>query len=216
VRSDFCVTFLPSGGLKVITGGGDLSEGRGPIRHWRHAWRVAGLTAPLHPILVHFTIAFFVGSVACDAVGYMLGSRSLLEGAWWMMAGSLLATPPTVLTGALSRRRLPMEESEARSFLRGHMAVGFIIFGLLTILTLWRARIWEAGDPVTLAYLGLAGASVVIMTLQGYLGGELVYRYGTEVANVYRQLPDHESGSRPPALFPSESVRNAKMSTPSP
>lgn len=197
-------------------GDGVHPEGSGPIGGWRHAWRAAGLTAPLHPILVHFTIALFVGSVGCDALAAMIGSDSLSQGAWWMMAGSLVVTPATLLTGALSRRRLAMDEGEARSFLRGHMAIGFIMFGLLVILTLWRARFWEVGEPVTLAYLALAGASVLIMTLQGYLGGELVYRYGSEVAGKFRQLPDHESKGRPPALFPAQSARNAKISLPSP
>jgi uncharacterized membrane protein len=200
----------------MITATRPPSEGSGPVRGWRHAWRAAGLSAPLHPILVHFTIAFFVGSVACDAIAAMFDSDSLSEGAWWMMAGSLVVTPATLMTGALSRRRLPMEESEARSFLRGHMAVGFVVFGLLTILTLWRARFWEAGVPVTLAYLGVAGVSLLMMTLQGYLGGELVYRYGSEVSKKYRQLPDSQLESRPPELFPPHSVRNRKMSTPFP
>jgi uncharacterized membrane protein len=204
------------GMTSVTTGEGASRVGSGPIRRWHHAWRAAGLTAPLHPILVHFTIALFVGSVGSDGLGAMFGSESLSEAAWWMMAGSTLVTPATLLTGALSRRRLPMQESEARSFLRAHMAGGFVVFGLLVILTLWRASFWELGASVTLAYLGFACASVLIMTLQGYLGGELVYRYGSEVGSKFRQLPGHEPERRPPALFPGQSVRNAKVSTPSP
>ncbi|HJT22534.1 MAG TPA: DUF2231 domain-containing protein [Nitrospira sp.] len=181
------------------------SEGSGPIRGWRHAWRTAELAAPFHPILVHFTIALFVTSVACDGLSAILRSSSLSEGAWWMMAGSFLVTPATLATGAMSRRRLPMEEGEARSFLRSHMAVGFVVFGLLTILSVWRAWLWETGALIPFSYLGLAGVLVLVMTLQGYLGGELVYRYGTEVAKKYRQLPGHVPQNPPPTLFPAQS-----------
>lgn len=180
------------------------SEGSGTVRGWRHAWRAAELAAPLHPILVHFTIALFIASAAGDALGTLLGSASLREGAWWMMAGSFLATPPTLVTGALSRRRLPIQEGEARSFLRAHMAIGFVVFGLLTVLTLWRAWLWQLGEPTSLAYLGVAALLVLVMTLQGYLGGELVYRYGAEVKRTYRELPGRPAQSSPPALFPAQ------------
>jgi hypothetical protein len=41
----------------------------------------------------------------------------------------------------------------------------------------------------------------MVMTVQGYLGGELVYRYGVEVEQAYRELPEKgvrsESPQRP-------------------
>jgi hypothetical protein len=36
------------------------------------------------------------------------------------------------------------------------------------------------------------------MTVQGYLGGELVYRYGVEVEQAYRELPERDAKSAPP------------------
>jgi hypoxanthine-guanine phosphoribosyltransferase len=33
------------------------------------------------------------------------------------------------------------------------------------------------------------GVAAIVMTLQGYLGGELVYRYGMDVRGRYRPLP---------------------------
>jgi hypothetical protein len=39
-----------------------------------------------------------------------------------------------------------------------------------------------------------------VMTVQGYLGGELVYRYGAEVKRAYRKMPGHQADEAPPSL----------------
>jgi uncharacterized membrane protein len=85
-----------------------------------------------------------------------------------------------------------MEEGEARSFLRAHMALGPTFYGLLLAVAVWRAVLWERGAHVPVTYLGALAAVVLVMTVQGYLGGELVYRYGAEVAGRYRRLPSAE------------------------
>lgn len=173
----------------------------GTIADWRHAVRAAGLSAPLHPIMVHFTIALFIMSLFCDGLGLLLDVSSLAQTGWWTMAGAVASTPATIATGAISRLRLPIQESEARSFLRAHMAIGLILFGLLIAVTLWRAWLWQTEAPVTMAYLAAMVAVAVVMTVQGYLGGELVYRYGADVKQGYRQLPGHRPNTAPPPLF---------------
>lgn len=179
----------------------------GTITDWRHAVRVAGLSAPIHPIMVHFTIALFVMSLLCDGLGFMLDVPSLAQTGWWTLVGAVLATPLTIATGAISRVRMPMAEGEARSFLRAHMALGLIVFGLLIVMALWRAWLWQTATPLTIPYLGALIGVAVVITVQGYLGGELVYRYGAEVKRGYRQLPGHRPAAAPPSLFP---ARRAK------
>ncbi|WP_447987475.1 DUF2231 domain-containing protein [Nitrospira sp. Nam74] len=179
----------------------------GTITDWRHAVRVAGLSAPIHPIMVHFTIALFIMSLICDGVGYLFNVPSLAQTGWWTLVGSVLATPLTIATGAISRARMPMEEGEGRSFLRAHMALGLIVLGLLIVMALWRAWLWQTESPLTIPYLAALIGVAVVITVQGYLGGELVYRYGAEVKREYRQLPGHRPATAPPSLF---SPRRAK------
>jgi uncharacterized membrane protein len=174
----------------------------GTITTWRQAWQVLDLAAPFHPILVHFTIALFIASGGADLLGRLFASRSLSEAGWWTMAGAWVATPFTLITGAISRLRLPMEEGVARSFLRAHMALGLAMFGWLTVLVLWRGWLWQSGQSTSWWYLAVFAAGAALMTLQGYLGGELVYRYGTEVERTYRELPGHPTHDPAPALFP--------------
>lgn len=147
------------------------------------------IRAPLHPIFVHFTIALTAASFLFDAAGLALGARGLADAAWWAIAGAALVTVPTLASGVASRLRLPVEEgSEARAFLRAHMAIGPVIFGLIVLTAAWRGAAWANGAPPSVWYLGWCGLVLLGLTAQGYLGGELVYRYGMEVEGTYRTL----------------------------
>ena len=148
------------------------------------------MSAPMHPIYVHFTIALTTASAVFDALGFFFGAASLRGAGWWTLAGSIIMTLLTLSSGLASRMRLPMEEGEARSFLRAHMALGPIFYGLLIAVGFWRISLWQAGQAVSWLYLAAMGAVLLVMLVQGYLGGELVYRYGAEVEGSFRKLPD--------------------------
>ena len=155
----------------------------------RRTWRALAPAAPLHPILVHFTIALTASSLAFDALGRVTGVTSLADAAWWTLAAALPATLGALASGVTSRRRLPMEEGEARTWLRAHMALGPAFTGLLAAVAWWRGALRADGGPVSPLYLAALAGVVAVMTVQGYLGGELVYRFGAEVRGRYRRLP---------------------------
>jgi uncharacterized membrane protein len=161
----------------------------GPVTGLREVRRVARLHAPFHAIFAHFTIALTASSLAFDIGAVVFGIESLAAAGWWTLAAASVLTLFTLASGVSSRLRLPMEEGEARSFLRTHMALGPAFYGLLLVTMVWRATLWEGSSRVPVAYLAALGAVVLVMTVQGYLGGELVYRYGAEVTGLYRRLP---------------------------
>lgn len=148
------------------------------------------LTAPMHPILVHFTIALTATAFAFDVLAFVFELNELTAIGWWLLAAAILITLATLATGVRSRLRLPVEEGEMRSFLRAHMALGPISFGLLLAVGIWRGKLWQAGAGVTEWYLAAMAGVTLVMAVQGYLGGELVYRYGAEVKSDYRKLSD--------------------------
>ena len=174
----------------------DAATEGGPVTGLRNARRVARLHAPLHAIFAHFTIALTASSLAFDVGALLLGIESLAAAGWWTLATASVLTLLTLASGISSRLRLPMEEGEARSFLRTHMALGPTFYGLLLAAAVWRAALWDRSAPVSVAYLGALAVVVLVMTVQGYLGGELVYRYGAEVTGEYRRLPSAR-GVRP-------------------
>jgi len=178
------------------------AETGGTVMNFGQAVKLLKFGAPLHPILVHFTIALVSASLLFDAVSFFFNVSSLLIVGWWTLALSFAVTVFTVATGVKSRINLPIAEGEARSFLRSHMALGLIFFGMLLAITIWRAAIWQANDNLSWWYLLAAGATAAAMSLQGYLGGELVYRYGTEVEGDFRHLPEENRKTNPPSLYP--------------
>ncbi|MDQ3917470.1 MAG: DUF2231 domain-containing protein [Acidobacteriota bacterium] len=156
--------------------------------------------APMHPIFVHFTIALTSASLIFDALGFLFDKTSLTAAGEWTLVGSALMTLATLSTGLTSAARAPVEEGEARSFLRAHMALGFIFYGLLVAIFFWRVSLWQSGQSVSWLYLAALAFVSLVMTAQGYLGGELVYRYGVEVELAYRELPEREAETPPPLL----------------
>jgi uncharacterized membrane protein len=188
-------------------------ERGGTVTNLRQALSLFTMGAPMHPIFVHFTIALTSASLTFDVLGFWFEKATLIAAGGWTLFGSAVMTLITISTGLTSATRAPVEEGEARSFLRAHMALGLIFYGLLAAVTFWRISLWQNGRGVTWLYLASLGVVSLVMTIQGYLGGELVYRYGVEVEQSYRELPEREARSAPPRLDASpkqETVVSAK------
>jgi uncharacterized membrane protein len=168
--------------------------------------------APMHPIFVHFTIALTSASLVFDALGFFLNKTSLIAAGGWTLVGAAVMTLMTISTGLTSSTRAPIEEGEARSFLRAHMALGLIFYGLLVVMTFWRLSLWQNGARVSWLYLAAMGFVSLVMTMQGYLGGELVYRYGVEVEQAHRELPGHAPEFPAPTPFASQARQAYKTS----
>jgi uncharacterized membrane protein len=187
------------------------TEKGGTVTDLRQAMSLVKMGAPMHPIFVHFTIALTPASLVFDALGFFFSKSSLTAAGGWTLVGSAVMTLATISTGLTSSARAPVEEGEARSFLRAHMALGLIFYGLLVAITLWRLSLWQDGLSVSWLYLISLAVVSVVMTVQGYLGGELVYRYGVEVEQSYRELPERQAESTPPSLVPQQKVPMAAI-----
>lgn len=181
------------------------TERGGTVTSVRQAVRLIKMGAPMHPIFVHFTIALTSSSLIFDTLGFFFNKQSLMAAGGWTLVGSAVMTLATLSTGLTSSTRAPVEEGEARSFLRAHMALGFIFYGLLVAITFWRVWLWQSEQNVSWVYLAALAIVSLVMTVQGYLGGELVYRYGVEVKQAYRELPDTDAESPAPHLISSKS-----------
>lgn len=182
------------------------TERGGTVMSLRQAMSLVRMGAPMHPIFVHFTIALTSASLAFDALGFFFNKQSLTAAGEWTLLGAALITLATLSTGLASATRAPIEEGEARSFLRAHMALGFIFYGLLIAIVFWRISLWQSGRSVSWVYLAALAVVSLVMTVQGYLGGELVYRYGVEVEKAYRELPEHDAESPKPQLVSPKSA----------
>ena len=190
------------------------TERGGTVKSLGQAMSLFKMGAPMHPIFVHYTIALTSTSLIFDALGFFFKKPSLTAAGGWALIGSALMTLVTLSTGLSSSTRAPVEEGEARSFLRAHMALGLIFYGLLLAATFWRVSLWQGGLGVSWLYLASLAVVSLVMTVQGYLGGELVYRYGVEVEQAYRELPERDAESAAPQPVTKTTPASARAKEP--
>src|SRR5215211_1515838 len=143
------------------------TEQGGTVTSLRQALLLVKMGAPMHPIFVHFTIALTSASLVFDALGFFFSKSSLTAAGAWTLVGSAVMTLVTISTGLTSATRAPVEEGEARSFLRAHMALGLIFYGLLVAVTFWRVSLWQDGRGVSWLYLVSLALGSLVMTIQG-------------------------------------------------
>ncbi|HQR03550.1 MAG: DUF2231 domain-containing protein [Proteobacteria bacterium] len=146
---------------------------------------------PLHPALVHFPVACWSLAVAADFAGIWLGEMA------WRWSGGLLAVGcgmalVAMCAGLLELVRVP--EGEAMRVAYWHMGL------MLTACTLFGARLLLRLDglqPLVPDVVSLLfdAAGFVCLAIGGWLGGQLVYRYG---AGSTRSLSRSVDGSAAP------------------
>lgn len=150
----------------------------------------------LHPPVVHFPIALLLlGSAA--ALLYLVGTRraELRVLAWWPLRLGWLGAAVAVLTGLLAQSGLPPRPPYS-GVLNWHIGSGLAILLVYGTL-LYRQWLWEAkrrrrGADAPSDLLDAPGArgwitvllvlGIALVTLSGWLGGELVYTWGINVA----------------------------------
>ncbi|RIA47129.1 putative membrane protein [Hephaestia caeni] len=132
---------------------------------------------PLHPMLVHFPIAFWIAGSLCDALTLagVAGARPI---AWLAIGVGVTIALVTMAAGAIDFAAL--EERLVPAAMR-HIALMATAWLLYAITFVWRSDGFSPGDgPVLLpALCGFAGG---IALLGGaWQGGDLVYRHGAGV-----------------------------------
>ncbi len=145
------------------------------------------MPVPLHPILVHFPIAFLVGTALVDLLAITRRSARLARVGLGLLVAGVATAVPAVVTGLLSEESVEklagigphLEQHETVALVTGGLALVVLVVRLVS-----RGKVGPAGGwayaPVPLAVLAL-----IVVT--GFFGGRLVYDHGAGVhaaANV--------------------------------
>jgi len=129
---------------------------------------------PIHPAVVHFPLGLLLGSTIAD-LGQLVGLWSEPRLAALLMAAGLAGGLAAMAAGLYDFSRL--DETQVPHALRHMAAVSAAWLGYAVALYLRRGTL--AGEPLpSAASLALAFVSAAVLVLGGWLGGELVYRYG--------------------------------------
>lgn len=132
------------------------------------------LAHPIHPALVHFPLGLLLSASIADVLA-LAGIWSSPHFAALLMAAGLLGGFAAMAAGLYDFSRL--DEAVVPHALRHMAAVGLAWIGYATALYLRREALVGAAEPSD-ASIAVSLVSAAVLGLGGWLGGELVYRYG--------------------------------------
>ena len=133
--------------------------------------RIAG--HPIHPMLIPFPIAFFVGTLAVDiAFGQTGDAFWATAGRWLLGAGLLMAALAALagLTDFLGDQRIRKLSSA------WHHMIGNVTVVVIELVNLWQ-RLAAGNDFILPTGLLLSAVAVLLLLYNGWRGWEMVYRH---------------------------------------
>lgn len=140
--------------------------------------------ANIHPMIVHFPIAFLVAFFVIDLTGSLIRKDN-----WRQLAGGLLylgtiSAAAAVTAGLLAAGSVEHGDN-VHLIMERHKFFGISVFCLSSVLSIW--RLLSGGVIKGLAnviFLLFAVVLNILMALGADLGGQMVYKYGVAVEAV--------------------------------
>jgi uncharacterized membrane protein len=150
---------------------------------------------PLHPAVVAVPIGCWIASLVFDVGSRLVDDGSfLVRGSRWLIALGVLGALAAAMLGFLDFFAIPGGTPAFRTALV-HLSLNLGVTAAYVVNFLLR----DAADPrVGWGVLVLSLVSLAVLSVSGYLGGMLAYRYGVRVADEstqsegYRGLHDEE------------------------
>lgn len=125
---------------------------------------------PLHPILVVFPIAFFIGTFAFDVLASLTGSNDFWQTGKYLEIAGIMSAILAAMPGIMDYIYTVPPKSSAKSRAGKHGLLNSSMLLLFIIAFIYRDRI----DPVFILIIEAAG--VILLTIAGWMGGTLVHR----------------------------------------
>jgi uncharacterized membrane protein len=168
----------------------------------------------IHPVTVHFAIAFFILAALLDVTAKVTRKQELHRFGWITLVCAAVAAVAAVTAGMSAEIALKPTH-EAHATLDVHRTLGYASLAAILLLAVWRYTL-RGGFPqrtaAGLVYLLLSAASVGAVGAAGYYGGEMVYthgagvraidqfarnRYWRQVKEIYRAPDPSDAGGAP-------------------
>ncbi|SEN73128.1 DUF2231 domain-containing protein [Nonomuraea pusilla] len=141
---------------------------------------------PFHPILVAVPIGAWVTSLVFDLASLVVPEPAFLaRGSLWLIAVGVIGALAAAMFGFLDFLAIPPGTPAFRTA-RLHMVLNLLVTALYGAAWAWRATGAGTG-PVQAGQIALSVVALAALTVSGYLGGKLAYRYGVRVADENTQ-----------------------------
>ena len=144
---------------------------------------------PFHPILVTVPIGAWICALVFDIATRAKsgGSQHLAYGSYWLIGIGIVGALLAAVFGLMDLTRLSRGTLALKIGLT-HMALNLSVVGLFVVNFALRHESYYEEPKVTTTQLVLTIVALAILSLSGYLGGMLAYRYGVRVAHETDQV----------------------------
>jgi uncharacterized membrane protein len=166
--------------------------------------KFAVLGHPIHPMLIPLPIGLFVFAFAADIV-YVLSdqNQTWYDIAFWSGIAGTISALIAALPGLGDFLYLPMGTT-ARMIATLHMGANLTVVALFFVAILLMLDNGAREGARLGAVVALHAVGIGLLALSGWLGGEMVYRYGLGVERVtddrLAPVDERERASRRPLV----------------
>jgi len=145
----------------------------------------------IHPLLVHYPIAFLTAFFALDLLGTLAKKDSWRRVAGWLLHMGTVGAALAVAAGLIAEGSVA-HGGNSHEIMETHEKIGIAVLILSLALSVWRGggERFPKGAANTL-HLIFAGLLFGLICLGADLGGMMVYKYGVAVEAV-EQTGSHE------------------------
>ena len=151
----------------------------------------------IHPVLVHFPIAFLSAFFALDLIATLAKKQHWRDVASWMLYLGAVTAVFTVIAGFNAAGSVA-HGGEVHPIMERHKDFGIAVLCLAIFLSIWRALSGGVIQGIANGFfLALAAAMFITMILGADLGGLMVYQHGVAVKSLQIEVPgvhQHEQG----------------------
>lgn len=132
---------------------------------------------PIHPMLIPFPLALWVTSFVVDILFYFNRHPTLLVISKFMIAAGCLGAVAAAIFGIIDW--LGIKNGEVKKVANWHARLNIIALIAFAISLFLRMGDYSdlVGRRLTIPFL-LSLLGVILISISGWLGGELVFRYG--------------------------------------
>ncbi len=141
--------------------------------------RVLVLGHPPHPITVHLPIGLWTAVMPFDMLAWWMSSPTLWAAAHWAIVAGLLAAAISIPTGLLDFAT-NVGQGRPANLATVHLLLMTAATVVFAVSLLYRGGIPPPNNTARLLALVLDSLGVVLVSVGGWFGGELVYGHRVE------------------------------------
>ena len=131
----------------------------------------------IHPLVVHFPIAFLVGAALFYGMAWVLGREALATTALWMLLLGAISAGVAVGTGLYAEEGVMVSRSVRDHLLEPHETLMLTTLGLSIVLTIWALIARPSPQKGRIFFILLFVALLVVMSIGADYGARMVYDY---------------------------------------